>query len=265
MNRDFKGIWIPKEIWLVPGLSKMSVILWAEIHSLYSPKHGGCYASNDYLCEFIGVKERQLQKYLRELKDAGLLEQKAFNGRFRILLALVPPHEYEEIEEEFENSECGADPHYSAGQGCTKVRGRPVESCAPSIYKNKEDNKDKEYAQTRKSSSSPNADFSFSSSDKKFIGITDKDLADWKEAYPYADIPKELKKAEQWLLSNPSRARKKNWRKFVTQWLSKASDQAENKAAYRGSKSTTGRQGKLVIEGDSKSDGWKRKKATDVL
>jgi hypothetical protein len=139
--RDFKGIWIPKEIWLVPGLSKMAIILWAEIHSLYSPRHGGCYASNDYLCEFLGVKERQLQKYLRELKDAGLLKQKAFNGRSRMLLAQVPAYEQTKFEDEYIESECGADPHYSAGQGCTKVRGRPVESCAPTLYKKKEDNK----------------------------------------------------------------------------------------------------------------------------
>lgn len=131
---------------------------------------------------------------------------------------------------------------------------------------NTKENIQKKYAQTRKSSSSPPADFSFSSSDKKFIGITEADLNDWKEAYPYADIGQELKKAEQWLLSNPSRARKKNWRKFVTTWLSKASDQAENKAAYRGSKANSAkRQGKLVIEGDSKNDGWTRKKAVDVL
>ncbi len=33
-SRDFKGIWIPKEIWLSDQLSLMEKILLVEIHSL---------------------------------------------------------------------------------------------------------------------------------------------------------------------------------------------------------------------------------------
>ena len=33
-ERDFKGIWIPKEIWLSEQLSLVEKVLFVEIHSL---------------------------------------------------------------------------------------------------------------------------------------------------------------------------------------------------------------------------------------
>ena len=33
-TRDFKGIWIPKDIWLSKELSLMEKVLFVEIHSL---------------------------------------------------------------------------------------------------------------------------------------------------------------------------------------------------------------------------------------
>jgi len=91
MHRDFKGIWIPKEIWLNPKLSITAKSLWAEIHSLFSKERGGCYASNEYLADFLDVKTRRLGQLMKQLKDSGLLEQVSFNGRQRILKAIVPP------------------------------------------------------------------------------------------------------------------------------------------------------------------------------
>lgn len=57
-----------------------------------------------------------------------------------------------------------------------------------------------------------------------FTGISDKDRADWKEAYPACDIPRQLAAAHQWLLGNPTKAKKKQWRKFVTGWLSRSQE-----------------------------------------
>ena len=56
-------------------------------------------------------------------------------------------------------------------------------------------------------------------------GITDADHAEWLQAYPAADLPVELAKAHQWLKANPKKARKSNWRKWLTTvWLSKCQD-----------------------------------------
>lgn len=56
-------------------------------------------------------------------------------------------------------------------------------------------------------------------------GITDADHAEWSQAYPAADLPVELAKAHQWLKANPKKARKSNWRRWLTTtWLCKCQD-----------------------------------------
>lgn len=63
------------------------------------------------------------------------------------------------------------------------------------------------------------------SADAGWEGITEADHAEWSRAYPAADLPVELQKAHLWLIANPKKARKSNWRKWVTTvWLSKCQD-----------------------------------------
>lgn len=63
------------------------------------------------------------------------------------------------------------------------------------------------------------------SADAGWEGITPEDRAEWAAAYPAADIPTELARATQWLKANPKKARKSNWRKWLTTiWLSKCQD-----------------------------------------
>lgn len=63
------------------------------------------------------------------------------------------------------------------------------------------------------------------SAESGWEGITDADHAEWSRAYPAADLPVELQKAHLWLVANPKKARKSNWRKWVTTvWLSKCQD-----------------------------------------
>lgn len=63
------------------------------------------------------------------------------------------------------------------------------------------------------------------SAESGWEGITDADHAEWSQAYPAADLPVELAKATQWLKANPKKARKSNWRRWLTTvWLSKCQD-----------------------------------------
>ena len=50
----------------------------------------------------------------------------------------------------------------------------------------------------------------------------------WREAYPNVDLDTELKKIKAWLLTN-TRTPKKDFKRFINNWLSKAS---ENKSRY---------------------------------
>lgn len=69
MNRHFKGVWIPKEIYLNPDLSWTEKILLIEIHSLQGDE--GCFASNQYLAEFLGTSEKTVMNTISKLKGMG--------------------------------------------------------------------------------------------------------------------------------------------------------------------------------------------------
>jgi hypothetical protein len=67
----------------------------------------------------------------------------------------------------------------------------------------------------------------------EFQGMTEKELANWKIMYPHIDVKIEILKAAQWVKSNPSKSNKKHWRKFLTGWLQRGNDRAENQKAYK--------------------------------
>lgn len=57
-----------------------------------------------------------------------------------------------------------------------------------------------------------------------FTGITDEDRTQWKVAYPACNIAQQLASMHQWLLANPAKATRSNWRRFITNWLSRSQD-----------------------------------------
>lgn len=113
ISRDFKGIWIPREIWLDNDLSLLHKAVWSEIHSLYNREKGGCFASNEYLAKFFKVSERYVREIISKLKDLGLVEEVSFDGRQRIIRALYPAQCHE------------SERNHSSGLGGTAV---PVEA-----------------------------------------------------------------------------------------------------------------------------------------
>jgi hypothetical protein len=82
-TRDFKGIWIPKEIWLSSSLSLMEKVLFVEIHSLDNER--GCYASNRYFAEFFGISSRQIATYVASLKQKGFVTLTIRNQNERVI------------------------------------------------------------------------------------------------------------------------------------------------------------------------------------
>lgn len=77
-ERDFKGVWIPREVWLSTELSLMEKVIFVEIHSLDNER--GCFASNAYFAEFFGVSVRQIATYVASLKKKGYIESTLVNG-----------------------------------------------------------------------------------------------------------------------------------------------------------------------------------------
>ena len=83
LPRDFKGVWIPKEIWLSDQLSLIEKVLLVEIHSLDNER--GCYASNRHFAEFFGVSDRQIRTHIASLKHKGFISVSIKNRNERVI------------------------------------------------------------------------------------------------------------------------------------------------------------------------------------
>lgn len=83
LPRGFKGVWIPKDIWLAENLTTIEKVLFAEIDSLDT--RGGCFAGNEHLSKFLGVSVVQVSRIISKLKTKGFIEVKQENikGRTR--------------------------------------------------------------------------------------------------------------------------------------------------------------------------------------
>jgi len=68
--RDFKGAFIPKDIWINPELSGDEKLMWGEIFAL--DNDFGCIASNEHFMEMFGfANTRKPQRIIKSLKDKG--------------------------------------------------------------------------------------------------------------------------------------------------------------------------------------------------
>ena len=71
MERDFKGIWIPKEIWLNDDLTLQEKVFLVEIDSLDNEE--GCFATNKYFSEFFKISTTRVSLVINSLIDKGYL------------------------------------------------------------------------------------------------------------------------------------------------------------------------------------------------
>ena len=83
-NRDFKGVWIPKEVWLDTRLNALEKVILIEIDSLDQGEKG-CYASNEHLAEFCQCSKTKVSTAIKKLIDCGYIYVQNFDGRKREL------------------------------------------------------------------------------------------------------------------------------------------------------------------------------------
>lgn len=72
-------------------------------------------------------------------------------------------------------------------------------------------------------------DIFYNKETEMFENITDKDQEDWQIAYPACDIEREYYKMFLWLKANPTKAAKRNWRRFITNWLNRTQEKGGTK------------------------------------
>lgn len=89
-QRDFKGVWIPRGVWLDGRLSALDKVILIEIDSLDNGERG-CYASNAYLAEFCQCSERKVSATISKLIEFGYISVAGFDGRQRTLRSNIMP------------------------------------------------------------------------------------------------------------------------------------------------------------------------------
>lgn len=83
-NRDFKGIWIPRDVWLDNRLNMIEKSILMEIDSL-DCEDSGCFASNEYLADFCQCSQTKVSNTISKLTKLGYVYTQSFNGKTRVL------------------------------------------------------------------------------------------------------------------------------------------------------------------------------------
>lgn len=66
MERAFKGVWVPRNIWLAKDLTIMEKLFLVEIDSL--DNEVGCYASNTHFSEFFDLSKNRCSEIIKSLE-----------------------------------------------------------------------------------------------------------------------------------------------------------------------------------------------------
>ncbi len=88
-DRDFKGIWIPKEVWLCEELTLQEKVFYVEINSLNN--ENGCYANNEYFAQFFGISKVRVSEVINSLVEKGFIKAEVNQqmGNKRTLMTLA--------------------------------------------------------------------------------------------------------------------------------------------------------------------------------
>lgn len=132
--RQFKGVWIPKEVWLDDKLTYFEKAVYAEIDSLDG--EDGCFASNKYLAGFFGCTERHIKRALAHLSELGYVNTEMFDGRKRVIKICRIFSETEQMQGVTKMSRGDID----VTAGVTKMSPQRGQECHPRNSYNIDDN-----------------------------------------------------------------------------------------------------------------------------
>ena len=188
LERDFKGVWIPKEIWLDNKLTWMEKIVITEINSLDGKD--GCFASNNYLADFFDLTPGRISQIISSLIDKKYIsanyEKKGKEVVKRVLRILNTP---------IKNSRGGIknikEGYLENAKGINTKSNNTI-----SIYR-----------------------------EGKFFNITEERHNKYKQLYPKLDIDFQYDKMDIWLEDNPKKQKTdRGYPRFVSGWLDRANN-----------------------------------------
>lgn len=69
----------------------------------------------------------------------------------------------------------------------------------------------------------------FDKNTEKWLNIKKEHLERWYKSYPACSVPRELAKMKSWIIANPAKGTKKNWERFIINWLSRQQERGGTK------------------------------------
>ena len=205
MNRDFRGIWIPKEIWLSKDLSTNEKILLAEIESLGGLSNG-CFASNQYFADFFDLSKDRISRLVSGLKNKGY-----------ITVELI----YKEGTCEVDKRIIKLNPYSYFYQGVQNHQGGIGENTKDITNNYNINNNNK--ASKKKTTKEPRHKYG----EFKNVLLSDKDLEKLKGEYGEELVEKYIKKMDEWIELNGRRY--KNYYLALRQWMNKEVSKKQEK------------------------------------
>ena len=205
MNRDFRGIWIPRHIWLDKNLKPIEKILLAEIESL-GGLSDGCFASNQYFADFLDLSKDRTSKLISGLKNKGYITVEL---------------SYKEGSYEVDKRIIKANPSsYFCLGGSTHLEGGGENNdYITNNYNINNNNK----ASKKKSIKEPRHKYG----EFKNVLLSDKDLEKLKAEYGEELVEKYIKKMDEWIELNGRRY--KNYYLALRQWMNKEVSKKQEK------------------------------------
>lgn len=73
ITRNFKGVWVPRELWLDKNLTSLEKTFMIEIDSLEDEKMG-CFASNKHFMEMFDLTNGNVSRTITNLKNKGYIK-----------------------------------------------------------------------------------------------------------------------------------------------------------------------------------------------
>ena len=206
MNRDFRGIWIPRHIWLDKNLKPIEKILLAEIESL-GGLHDGCFASNQYFADFLDLSKDRTSKLISGLKNKGYITVEL---------------SYKEGSYEVDKRIIKANPSsYFCLGGSTHLGG--IGENNDYITKQYNINNNNNKASKKKTTKEVRHKYG----EFKNVLLSDKDLEKLKAEYGEELVEKYIKKMDEWIELNGRRY--KNYYLALRQWMNKEVSKKQEK------------------------------------
>jgi len=90
MNREFKGVWIPKKLYLNKYLTWIDKLIILEVHS-FSNNGLECFVSNEHLADFSQASLSSVEKSISKLVKQGIIvrTKKKVEGSYQRFLRLA--------------------------------------------------------------------------------------------------------------------------------------------------------------------------------